>query len=89
MKRGRNFWDILAWIVLAGIILWLILKVTGIINTSILLEYAPYFGAVYLAGWCMQKLENISEDVRDLKKFKEVTIQKLNNIESNCRFNHK
>jgi hypothetical protein len=31
MKRGRNFWDILAWIVLAGIILWLILKITGII----------------------------------------------------------
>ncbi|MFA4960875.1 MAG: hypothetical protein WC548_04405 [Candidatus Pacearchaeota archaeon] len=88
MKKGRSFWDILAWIVLAGIILWLILKVLGIINTSILLEYAPYFGAVYLAGWYMQKLENVCKEVEGLKKFKDATIQKINNIESNCKFNH-
>ena len=36
-----KFWDILAWIVLAGMVLWLILKVTGVINTPLLLEYSP------------------------------------------------
>jgi len=30
-KRGMSFWDILAWIVLAGILLWVILKTFGII----------------------------------------------------------
>ena len=88
-KRGISFWDILAWIVLVLILLWLVLKAFGIINTSVLLEYAPYFGAVYLAGWQIHKLETVANDVKDLKKFKEATISKINNIETNCKINYK
>jgi len=64
-KRGINFWDVLAWIVLVLILLWLVLKSFGIINTSVLLEYAPYFGVVYLAGWQIHKLETVANDVKD------------------------
>jgi hypothetical protein len=75
-----SFWDLIAWLVLAGIVAWLILKVTGIINTPILIEYAPYFGAVYLAGWAMHKLESVCDDVKDLKRFKEATINEIGSI---------
>ncbi len=68
MKREMSFWDILAWIVLGLILLWLILKVTGIINTPILIEYAPYFGAVYLAGWAMSVLVRATQDINGMKK---------------------
>jgi hypothetical protein len=66
--RKPRIWDILAWIVLAGIFIWLILKVTGVINTPILLQYSPAFGAVYLAGWAMNKLSQASDDIRGLKR---------------------
>lgn len=88
MGKGLNFWDILAWIVIVGIAFWLILKVLGLINTPMLIEYAPYFGAVYLAGWAVHKLENVAEDVRELKKFKDATINEINNIKINCIKNH-
>jgi hypothetical protein len=41
-KKGASFWDILAWVVLALIVLWLILKVFGVIGTPTLIEYFPY-----------------------------------------------
>ena len=88
-KKKLSFWDILAWIVLAGILLWLILKMLGIINTPILLEYAPYLGAIYLAGWHMHKLESVAEDVKELKVFKDETINQINFIKLNCAKNHK
>jgi hypothetical protein len=88
-KRGLNFWDVLAWKVLAGIFLWLILKVLGIINTPLLLEYAPYFGAVYLIGWQIHKLDSVADDVKELKRFKDPTINEVHKIKENCASNHK
>ena len=84
-----SIWDIIAWIVLAGILLWLILKTLGIINSPIWLEYAPLYGAVYLAGWYIHKLEIIGSEVRELKKFKESTIYEINKLKTNCAVNHK
>ncbi len=63
MKKGMNVWDIIAWIVLALILLWLILKTLGIINTPMLLTYAPYYGAVYVAGWAMATLIRATYDI--------------------------
>lgn len=88
-KRRVSIWDIIAWIVLAGIVLWLLLKVFGIINTPNILGYAPYFGAVYLAGWQIHKLATVASDVKELKKFKDATIKEINNIRENCIKRHK
>jgi hypothetical protein len=84
-----NFWDVLAWIILVLILLWIILKVSGIINTPILIEYAPLFGAVYLAGWAMHKLDNAVDDIRSIKEFNKATIFEINKIKENCIKNHK
>ncbi|MAG02627.1 hypothetical protein CMI42_04790 [Candidatus Pacearchaeota archaeon] len=81
-NRSRSFWDVIAWVVLILIVVWLILKLLGVINTPDWLEYSPIFGLVYLAGWGMHKLENISEDVRDLKKFKLETIKEINSLKN-------
>jgi hypothetical protein len=88
MKRGLSFWDILAWTVIVLILIWLILKTAGIINTAAWLEYAPLYGAVYLAGWQIQKLATVASDVRELKKFKDSTINEINAIKTNCVKNH-
>ena len=89
MKNKLSIWDLIAWLVLFLILLWLILKVTGIINTPILIEYAPYFGAVYLAGWAMHKLETAVSDVEKLNKFKDETVNQINDLKLNCIKNHK
>ena len=80
MRKRFDFWDILAWIVLGLIFLWLILKVLGIINTPVLIEYAPIFGAVYLTGWAMHKLEMVHEDVNELKRFRKETVDEINTL---------
>ena len=87
-KRGMSFWDILAWVVLAGIAIWILLKAVGVINTPDLLAYAPYFGAVYLGGWQIHKLAVVASDVRELKRFKDLTIKEINGLKFNCVKNH-
>ena len=89
MKRKLSFWDILAWIALGLILIWLILKTFGIINTPLWLEYTPIYAAVYLAGWQIHKLESVASDVRELKKFKFETIEKIHKIENNCIEKHR
>ena len=71
------------------IILWLILKVSGIIQTPLLIEYAPIFGAVYLAGWAMHKLDTAVDDVKDLKRFSKETANQINNIKEKYIKNHR
>jgi hypothetical protein len=89
MKKRLSFWDILAWIVLVGIFVWILLKVLGIINTPILIEYAPFFGAVYLAGWAMHKLDTAVNEIKGLKTFAKETANEINNIKTNCIKNHR
>jgi hypothetical protein len=84
-----SIWDIIVWIVLAGIFIWLLLKVFGVINTPILIEYAPYFGAVYIAGWQISKLTSVAKEVEGLKKFKDATINEINKLKTDCAVNHK
>lgn len=89
MKKRLSIWDILAWIVLFLILVWLILKTLGIINTPLWLEYAPLYGAVYIAGWQIHKLGAVAEDVNELKRFKDATIKEIHQMKINCAKNHK
>ena len=89
MKKRTSVWDILAWIILVGIFIWLVLKALDVINTPVLLEFAPYFGAVYLAGWAMKKLDTAVDNIKDLHHFKDATVKEINNIKTNCLVNHK
>ncbi len=63
----KKIWDILAWIVLGLIAIWILLKVTGVINTPLWLQYSPLFGAIYIAGWAMNKLDRATDDIKDIK----------------------
>ncbi|MBI4980845.1 hypothetical protein HZC30_04795 [Candidatus Woesearchaeota archaeon] len=69
MMNYKKFsaWDYIAWGILVFIVLWLILKVVGVINTPLWLEYSPLFGAVYLAGWAMSKLDRVTDDIKEVK----------------------
>lgn len=84
-KRGQStFWDYLAWAVLIGIAVWVLLKVLGIINTPLYVQYAPVGGAIYLAGWAMKKLDTASDDVKDIKQEVKNIDKDVSLIKSNC-----
>jgi len=84
MVKKINVWDAVAWIALAVIIIWVILKVTGIINTPLWLTYVPVYSAVYIAGWQIHKLHSVAENVKELKNFKNATINQIHSIKENC-----
>ena len=84
----RSFWDWLAYVALASIVVWLILKMLGIINTPVLLAYYPYFAACYFFGWQMNKLNVIGKEVNGLKKFRDETIREIHGIKLNCAKKH-
>jgi len=84
-----SIWDILAWIALISIIIWVTLKIFGIINTPLWLEYAPIYSASYVAGWTVYKLSMMSDNIKDLKRFRGETISQINDIKLNCIKNHK
>jgi hypothetical protein len=88
MKKRWSIWDIIAWIVLFLILVWILLKTFGIIHTPLWLEYAPLYGAVYLAGWQIHKLDSVASDVRELKRFKDATVNEINKLKSDCFKNH-
>lgn len=83
-----SFWDWLAYFALGSIIIWLILKGTGIINTPFLIEYYPYFVVTYFLGWQTNKLNIIAREVNGLKKFKGDTIKQINKMKVNCVRSH-
>ncbi len=89
MKKSLSIWDALVWVALAIIIGWVILKILGIINTPLWLEYVPIYSAVYIAGWQINKLATVTEDVNSLKNFKSETIKEIHSLKENCAKNCK
>jgi hypothetical protein len=88
MKK-YSFWDILAWIALASIIIWVTLKISGVINTPLWLEYAPVYSATYVAGWMIHQLKDNSGRLNNFERFKEETINEIHKLKLNCAVNHK
>lgn len=82
-RGGMSFWDILARVVLIGIALWLLLKLFGVINSPVWIEYSPLFGAIYLAGWGIHKLDRATEDIKDLKDDFKVMKEDMRKVHSN------
>ena len=83
--KNSKIWDYLAWLALAYIFVWLILKMLGVIHTPVLIEYSPLLCAVYIAGNAIQKLKRSVEDIAELKKETKCIKEKVIKIETNCR----
>ncbi len=83
-SKVSSIWDVLAWIALAGIGIWLLLKILGVIKTPLWLEYAPLYGVIYIAGWAMNKLDRATEDIKDVKKELKGIEEDMSKIRINC-----
>jgi len=84
MNKKANGWDTVAWIILALICLWLILKAFGVFNTPMWLQYSPLFGVVYLAGWSMKKLSTATDDIKVIKTDLNGIDKDMNILKNSC-----
>ncbi len=60
-----NIWDLLVWVALAIVVLYLIGKVTGILKNPISVDVAAIVAGTYFIGRSFQKLETGCELSRD------------------------
>lgn len=63
-----KIYDAIFWFSLASILLWVILKVLGYINTPILLEQYPTIGAIFGAGAFFQKVNDMERRLRRVER---------------------
>jgi len=66
MKK-RNIWDTLVWVAIIVFLVWIILKLTGVIQSPVLVELIPYISGAYVVGRVFQKLETTLNDVETIK----------------------
>jgi len=75
MKRF-GIWDFIFWLALLILILWVIFKILGIINTPAIIEVLPYLSGVFIAGAVWQQFKSMQHDLfhirRALKRFEKV-----------------
>lgn len=77
------------YLLMLSIVIWFILKVTGILQSPTLIELYPWFAVAAGAGIAYGKmssaLKNINHKLNDLKDVP----QRLSNIETTCKITHK
>lgn len=62
-----KIYAIIFWTSLLVILVWVILKMIGVINSPVWIQLIPYFSAVFAAGAFFQSINSIKLDVSDLK----------------------
>jgi len=69
MAYNRFSWlDVMFWIALIALVIWIVLKAFGFINTSMIVEVIPYLSAVFIAGAIWQQFRNMQGDILDIKR---------------------
>lgn len=67
MVALNKFWDWMAYASVAIFTLWIILKMFGIIHSPLIVEFAPFLTMAFYAGWNIQKLNHLTNELKDFK----------------------
>jgi len=67
-KRGSiNPIDLLFWVSLIVLALWVVGKAAGIIKSPVWVDMIPYASAVFIAGTVWQKVSSAFDDIKAIK----------------------
>ncbi|MBW2974886.1 hypothetical protein KY366_04170 [Candidatus Woesearchaeota archaeon] len=67
-ETKTRIYEIIFWLALIIIALWLVLKAVGIINSPVWVEAIPYASGLFAAGAAFQVLKDTKDNVRTLTK---------------------
>ena len=68
MTKRISLLDIIFWFALIVLIVWIILKALGYINSPAIVEAIPYISGVFIAGTIWQQFRNMQSDISDIKR---------------------
>jgi len=66
--KNKNFWDFLAWIAFAIMVLYGLGKVTGVLNSPLPIDVAALFSGAYFLGRYAQKISHMSKEIDNSAK---------------------
>lgn len=59
--------DIIFWLALLVLLIWIILKAFGVINSPAIVEIIPYISGIFILGSVWQQFRNMQNDLRHIK----------------------
>ena len=59
--------DIVFWLALFVLVVWIILKATGFINSPIIVEIIPYISGIFILGAAWQQFRDMRKDIIYIK----------------------
>jgi hypothetical protein len=70
----KSFWDILAWIAFAYVVIYAILKVMGVLHSPIPIDIAAIVSTAFFVGkyaqridFCIKDVELIKDDLKEVR----------------------
>ncbi len=75
MHDKQKIYDFIFWTSMSVILVWIILKGFGIINTPVFIQLIPYAGGIFAFGIFFQMIKDLKEQIKDIKsEVKEVKV---------------
>ena len=62
-----KMYEIIFWISMSTVLVWMILKGVGIINTPVFVQLIPYAGGVFAFGVFFQMVKGLKDEVKEVK----------------------
>ena len=69
--------DIIFWLALLVLLIWIILKSLGFINSPAVVELIPYLSGIFIAGAIWWQFRNMQSDLHQIQKMGNFLSHKL------------
>ena len=66
MKK-RSIWDVLVWVAFIIVVLYLFLKLTGVIHSPLSFDIVALISGAYFVGRYTKKLDDVFGDIKKIK----------------------
>lgn len=68
MVKKRSVWDILVWIAFGIIVMYLFLKILGVIKSPITIDIIALLSGAYFVGRYAKKIDDAFSDIETMKE---------------------
>ncbi len=68
MTKRRGVWDTLVWIAFAIVVVYILLKMLGIIKSPITIDIIALFSGAYFVGRYAKRIDDTFKDIKNIKR---------------------
>lgn len=67
LMNKDKIYDLIFWTSMIVILVWIILKAVGIINTPVVIQLIPYAGGIFAFGVFFQVIKDLKDQMKEVK----------------------